>query len=93
VLKVGDLSLIGMGAVVGEGAVVEGGSLVAAGAVVAPHTVVKAGELWGGSPAAKLRDLKVEGQSVNLLFGLWLVLCQSSPWWFKCCSLFCVKKT
>jgi len=38
---------------------VEGGSLVAAGAVVAPGTVVKSGELWGGNPAVKMRDLKV----------------------------------
>ena len=57
---VGDATLIGMGAVVGEGAVVEGGAMVAAGAVVSPCTVVKAGELWGGNPAVKLRDLKPE---------------------------------
>ena len=47
----------GMGSVIGEGAVVEGGAFVAAGAVVAPGSVVKSGELWGGNPATKLRDL------------------------------------
>jgi len=32
---------------------------VAAGAVVAPCTVVKSKQLWAGSPAVYLRDLKV----------------------------------
>lgn len=53
-----DEALIGMGACVLEGACVERGAMVAAGAVVMPETVVPTGELWGGNPARKLRDLK-----------------------------------
>jgi len=36
---------------------VESGAMVAAGALVTPNKRVPAGELWGGSPARKLRDL------------------------------------
>mmetsp|Transcript_268 Transcript_268/g.562 ORF Transcript_268/g.562 Transcript_268/m.562 type:complete len:355 (-) Transcript_268:397-1461(-) len=54
---VGDESLIGMGAVLKPGSVVESQSFVAAGAVVDRGSVVKGGEIWGGNPAKKLRDL------------------------------------
>ncbi|KAL3765685.1 hypothetical protein ACHAW5_006365 [Stephanodiscus triporus] len=57
---VGDESLIGMGAVLKPGCVVEGQSFVAAGAVVERGQVVREGELWGGNPARKLRDLSAE---------------------------------
>jgi carbonic anhydrase/acetyltransferase-like protein (isoleucine patch superfamily) len=57
---VGDESLIGMGAVLNPGCVVERQSFVAAGAVVGRGQVVKEGELWGGNPARKLRDLSAE---------------------------------
>jgi carbonic anhydrase/acetyltransferase-like protein (isoleucine patch superfamily) len=49
--------MIGIKAVVLDGAVVESGAMVAAGALVTPGKRVKKGELWGGSPARKLRDL------------------------------------
>ncbi len=55
-----DGAFVGMGAVVLDGAVVEGGAMVAAGALVAPGKVVKSGELWGGNPARKMRDLTAE---------------------------------
>lgn len=55
--SVGDESLIGMGAILNPGSVVESQSFVAAGAVVERGTVVKGGEIWGGNPAKKLRDL------------------------------------
>jgi carbonic anhydrase/acetyltransferase-like protein (isoleucine patch superfamily) len=55
---IGDGALIGIGAIVLDGAVIEPGAFVAAGAMVTPGKVVKSGELWGGSPAKKLRDLK-----------------------------------
>lgn len=58
--SVGDESLIGMGAVLMPGSVVESQSFVAAGAVVERGTVVKQGEIWGGNPAKKLRDLSAE---------------------------------
>lgn len=50
-------AFIGMKSTILDGAVVEGGAMVAAGALVTPKKVVKAGELWGGSPARKIRDL------------------------------------
>ena len=48
---------VGMRAVVMDDAVVEGGAMVAAGALVTPNKHVAAGELWGGAPAKKMRDL------------------------------------
>ena len=50
-------SFVGMKACVMDGVVVETGAMVAAGALVTPNKRVPAGELWGGSPAKKLRDL------------------------------------
>mmetsp|Transcript_16652 Transcript_16652/g.28643 ORF Transcript_16652/g.28643 Transcript_16652/m.28643 type:complete len:386 (+) Transcript_16652:91-1248(+) len=58
--SVGDESLIGMGAILKPGSVVESQSFVAAGAVVDRGTIVKGGEIWGGNPAKKLRDLTAE---------------------------------
>lgn len=55
-----DDCFIGMGATVMDGAVVESGAMVAAGALVTPGKRVKAGELWGGSPAKPLRALSKE---------------------------------
>jgi carbonic anhydrase/acetyltransferase-like protein (isoleucine patch superfamily) len=46
-----------MNATVMDGAVVETGAMVAAGALVTPRKVVKAGELWSGSPAKFMRKL------------------------------------
>jgi len=50
-------SFVGNKATVMDGVVVESGAMVAAGALVTPNKRVPAGELWGGSPARKLRDL------------------------------------
>ena len=55
-----DFCLIGMGSVIGQGAHIETESFVAAGAVVKPGETIKAGELWIGNPARKLRDLTAE---------------------------------
>ena len=55
-----DECLIGSGAVVLDGARIERHAQVAAGAVVSPGKTVKAGELWAGVPARKLRDLSEE---------------------------------
>jgi len=55
-----DGAFVGMGAIVLDGAVVESGAMVAAGALVTPGKVVKSGELWGGNPAKKMRDLTPE---------------------------------
>jgi len=53
-----DGSFVGMGATVMDGAVVEGGAMVAAGALVTPNKRLRKGELWGGSPARLLRELR-----------------------------------
>lgn len=52
-----DDAMIGMQATVMDRAVVEKGAMVAAGALVTPGKRVLSGELWGGSPARKLRDV------------------------------------
>ena len=65
---VGDHVLVGMGASLLEGSVVEGGSFVAAGAVVTKEGgTVKKGELWGGNPARKIKDL-TDRQKAQLHF-------------------------
>jgi carbonic anhydrase/acetyltransferase-like protein (isoleucine patch superfamily) len=53
-----DYAFIGMGAMVMDGAVVEPYGFVAAGAVVTPGKRVKSGELWAGSPARYMRDIR-----------------------------------
>ncbi|CAB9498963.1 Gamma carbonic anhydrase [Seminavis robusta] len=58
--KIEDHCLIGMGSVIQEGCEIESESFIAAGAVLPAKTVVKAGELWAGVPAKKLRDLTAE---------------------------------
>ena len=51
-------SYVGMGATVMDGAVVEGGAMIAAGALVTPGKRVPTGELWSGSPARLMRELR-----------------------------------
>lgn len=57
-------AFIGMRSVVMDLAVVEGGAMVAAGALVTPRKHVAKGELWGGNPAKRLRELKPEDMEV-----------------------------
>ena len=52
-----DGCMVGMHATVMDGAVVETGALVAAGALVTPGKRIKAGEMWGGSPARFIRKV------------------------------------
>ncbi len=54
---IGDLCLIGIGAIVLDGAIVESNSLVAAGAVVTPGKIVESGTLVAGVPAKFVRRL------------------------------------
>ena len=49
-----------MNAVVLDRAIVGQGSIVAAGAVVLEGTQIGQGELWGGVPARKLKDVPQE---------------------------------
>lgn len=50
-------AFIGMKSCVMDGAHVERHAMVAAGALLTPGKRVPSGELWGGSPARKIRDL------------------------------------
>jgi len=53
-----DECFVGMGSIVMDLSVVETHSMLAAGSLLSPGKVVKSGELWGGVPAKKLRDLR-----------------------------------
>lgn len=59
-------ALIGMGSVVLDHAVVGEGAIVAAGSVVLSKTIIKPGELWGGTPAKfiKMVDIK-QSKEIN----------------------------
>ncbi len=54
---IGDGSFIGMGSAVLDHATVEMGGMLAAGALLTPRKIVKAGELWAGSPASLMREM------------------------------------
>jgi carbonic anhydrase/acetyltransferase-like protein (isoleucine patch superfamily) len=55
---IGDLCLIGIGAIVMDGAVVEDQVMIGAGALVAPGKRLESGFLYVGSPARQARPLK-----------------------------------
>ncbi|MGZ8218051.1 gamma carbonic anhydrase family protein [Methylomagnum sp.] len=57
---IGDLCLIGIGAVVMDGAVVEERVIVGAGTLVPPGKRLESGFLYVGSPARQIRTLKDE---------------------------------
>lgn len=55
-----DNCLVGMNSVLAPDSYMENGSMLAAGTVLGTGQRVPSGELWGGSPARKLRDLTEE---------------------------------
>ncbi len=55
-----NFGFVGMQACVMDGAVVESHAMLAAGALLTPGKRVPSGQLWGGSPARYMRDLKQE---------------------------------
>ncbi len=55
-----DGALIGIQACVMDDCIVEAGAMLAAGALLTPGKVVKKGEVWGGQPARKLRDVNAK---------------------------------
>ena len=55
-----DNVLIGMGAIVMDDCIVESNSIVGAGSVVVQGTRIKSGEVWGGIPAKKIKDISKE---------------------------------
>lgn len=55
--KVDSECIVGPGCILGEGAHVSAKSQILAGSIIADNQVVPSGELWGGVPAKKVRDL------------------------------------
>jgi carbonic anhydrase/acetyltransferase-like protein (isoleucine patch superfamily) len=55
-----DGAFVGMGATLMDGVVVEPDGMVAAGALVLPRERIPRGELWGGRPARRMRELRAE---------------------------------
>lgn len=55
-----DRCFVGMAATVLDDAVVESGAMVAAGALVGPKKRIPKGQLWAGTPARFVRELKPE---------------------------------
>lgn len=64
---IGDNGFVGMGAIVMDAAVIEPTGMLAAGAMLTPGKIVPAGELWGGRPARKMRDLSAQDIENNRL--------------------------
>lgn len=60
-------SFVGLGAIVMDGCEIESGGMIAAGGMLTPGKVIAAGEMWGGRPARKMRDLTEQQQAMNLL--------------------------
>ena len=56
--RIGERAFIGMGSVVLDGAVVEPHAMLAAGSLLTPGKRVPTGQLWAGSPAKYMRDLR-----------------------------------
>lgn len=52
-----DRAFVGLGSIVMDGATIESGAMLAAGALLTPGKRIPAGQLWGGRPAAYMRDL------------------------------------
>ncbi|MDP6346674.1 MAG: gamma carbonic anhydrase family protein [Alphaproteobacteria bacterium] len=55
-----DRAFVGMGSTVLDHAVIESGAMLAAGALLTPGKRIPSGQLWGGSPAKYMRDLRPE---------------------------------
>ena len=66
--QVHDGGFVGMGATMLDKAVVQDGGFLAANAFLAPGKTVPSGEMWGGMPARKMRDLK-EGEAAAARLG------------------------
>ena len=54
---IGNRATVGVNVVIMSGVKIGEDSVIAAGAVLPPGTVVPVGELWGGIPARKLKDV------------------------------------
>ena len=59
-----DGAMIGMQATVMDGALIEAGGLVAAGSLVPPGKRVLKGQMWAGTPAKYIRDVRQSDQGM-----------------------------
>jgi len=62
-----DGGFVGMSSTMLDGSRVETGGFLAAGAFLAPGKIVRAGEMWGGLPARKMRDLRDDEDKYALI--------------------------
>jgi gamma-carbonic anhydrase len=62
-----DRAFVGLGSIVMDSCMIESDGMLAAGAMLTPGKVIRAGELWMGRPAKKLRDLTAEEIAGNKL--------------------------
>ncbi|KAK3235368.1 hypothetical protein CYMTET_54424 [Cymbomonas tetramitiformis] len=63
---VGDYAVIGKKCIVMEGSLLEKNSVLEDGAVVPPGSLIPSGQVWGGIPAAYVRDLtEEEGEALE----------------------------
>jgi gamma-carbonic anhydrase len=61
-----DRAFVGLGSIVMDGCTIESDGMLAAGSLLSPGKVIRAGELWMGRPAKKLRDLTADEIAANL---------------------------
>ncbi len=61
-----DRSFVGMGSIVLDHAVIESQAMLAAGATLTPGKRIPSGQLWGGSPAKYMRDLRSEELAMHV---------------------------
>ena len=59
-----DGAMIGMQATIMDGALIEAGALVAAGSLVPPGKRVLKGQMWAGTPAKYIRDVRQSDQGM-----------------------------
>jgi gamma-carbonic anhydrase len=55
-----DRAFVGLGSIVMDGCTIESDGMLAAGSMLTPGKTIRAGELWIGRPAKKLRDMGAE---------------------------------
>ncbi len=58
-----DRAFVGLGAIVMDGCVIDSDAMLGAGALLPEGRHIKAGELWVGRPAKKVRDLSDEARA------------------------------
>lgn len=62
-----DRAFVGLGSIVMDGCTIESDGMLAAGAMLTPGKIIRAGELWVGRPAMKLRDMSEAEIAANRL--------------------------